>query len=157
MPPAASAFARDFMAPTASVVPPIAEPVSERLAADAGMKPPQRRRAAPARYLGELTGPTAWSAREKRQLLRLLQARRGQPEPEAAELARDLPGRSEEEVRGVLGAERGRRRGLNGAGRRGRDQGENLPGLNELHEAGGGASWLGVGGAYLRGVARKPG
>ncbi|XP_054981055.1 snRNA-activating protein complex subunit 2 [Sorex araneus] len=66
------------------------------------MKPPQRRRAAPARYLGELSGPAAWSAREKRQLLRLLQARRGQPEPEAAELARELPGRSEAEVRDFL-------------------------------------------------------
>lgn len=64
------------------------------------MKPPQRRRTAPARYLGEVTGPAAWSAREKRQLLRLLQARQGQPEPDAAELARELPGRSETEVRG---------------------------------------------------------
>ncbi|XP_037680313.1 snRNA-activating protein complex subunit 2 isoform X2 [Choloepus didactylus] len=62
------------------------------------MKPPQRRRAAPARYLGEASGPAAWSAREKRQLLRLLQARRGQPEPNAAELSRELPGRSEAEV-----------------------------------------------------------
>ncbi|XP_055969185.1 snRNA-activating protein complex subunit 2 [Sorex fumeus] len=66
------------------------------------MKPPQRRRAAPARYLGELSGPAAWSAREKRQLLRLLHARRGQPEPDAAELARELPGRSEAEVRDFL-------------------------------------------------------
>lgn len=64
-----------------------------------GMKPPQRRRAAPVRYLGEVTGTTVWGAREKRQLLRLLQMRRGQPEPDAAELARDLPGRSESEVR----------------------------------------------------------
>ena len=63
------------------------------------MKPPQRRRAAPARYLGEVTGPAAWSPREKRQLLRLLQARQGQPEPDATELARELPGRSEAEVR----------------------------------------------------------
>lgn len=62
------------------------------------MKPPQRRRAAPARYLGEVTGPVAWSPREKRQLLRLLQARRGQPEPDSAELARGLRGRSEAEV-----------------------------------------------------------
>nr|XP_015096579.1 snRNA-activating protein complex subunit 2 isoform X2 [Vicugna pacos] len=62
------------------------------------MKPPQRRRAAPARYLGEVTGATAWGAREKRQLLRLLQARRGQPEPDASELALELPGRSEAEV-----------------------------------------------------------
>ncbi|XP_030154688.1 snRNA-activating protein complex subunit 2 isoform X2 [Lynx canadensis] len=62
------------------------------------MKPPQRRRAAPARYLGEVTGPAAWSPREKRQLLRLLQARQGQPEPDATELARELPGRSEVEV-----------------------------------------------------------
>ncbi|XP_032165244.1 snRNA-activating protein complex subunit 2 isoform X2 [Mustela erminea] len=66
------------------------------------MKPPQRRRAAPARYLGEVTGPAAWSAREKRQLLRLLQARQGQPEPDAAELARELPGRSEAEIRDFL-------------------------------------------------------
>lgn len=72
-----------------------------------GMKPPQRRRAAPARYLGEVIGSAAWSAREKRQLLRLLQARRGQPEPDAADLARELPGRSEAEVRGVPGRERG--------------------------------------------------
>lgn len=64
------------------------------------MKPPQRRRAAPARYLAEVTGPPAWSAREKRQLLRLLQARQGQPEPDAAKLARELPGRTEAEVRG---------------------------------------------------------
>jgi hypothetical protein len=63
------------------------------------MKPPQRRRAAPARYLKEVTGPTPWSPREKRQLLRLLQARRGQPEPDAAELVRELPGRTEAEVR----------------------------------------------------------
>lgn len=67
-----------------------------------GMKPPQRRRAAPARYLGEVIGSAAWSAREKRQLLRLLQARRGQPEPDAADLARELPGRSEAEVRDFL-------------------------------------------------------
>ncbi|XP_069352375.1 snRNA-activating protein complex subunit 2 isoform X2 [Eulemur rufifrons] len=62
------------------------------------MKPPQRRRTVPARYLGEVTGPAAWSAREKRQLLRMLQARRSQPEPDAAELARELPGRSKVEV-----------------------------------------------------------
>lgn len=79
------------------------------------MKPPQRRRAAPARYLGEATGPAAWSAREKRQLLRLLQARQGQPEPDAAELARELPGRSEAEVRGP-GKDAGLEAGL-GCGR----------------------------------------
>ncbi|XP_016058980.1 PREDICTED: snRNA-activating protein complex subunit 2 isoform X2 [Miniopterus natalensis] len=62
------------------------------------MKPPQRRRAAPARYLGEVTGTAVWGVREKRQLLRLLQTRRGQPEPDAVELARELPGRSEAEV-----------------------------------------------------------
>lgn len=62
------------------------------------MKPPPRRRATPARYLGETTRPPAWSAREKRQLLRLLQARREQPEPDAADLARELPGRSAEEI-----------------------------------------------------------
>ncbi|XP_004412208.1 PREDICTED: snRNA-activating protein complex subunit 2 [Odobenus rosmarus divergens] len=72
------------------------------------MKPPQRRRAAPARYLGEVTGPAAWSAREKRQLLRLLQARQGQPEPDAAELARELPGRSEAEIRDFLRQLKGR-------------------------------------------------
>ncbi|XP_040485359.1 snRNA-activating protein complex subunit 2 [Ursus maritimus] len=72
------------------------------------MKPPQRRRAAPARYLGEVTGPAAWSAREKRQLLRLLQARQGQPEPDAAELARELPGRSEAEIRDFLRKLKGR-------------------------------------------------
>lgn len=64
------------------------------------MKPPQRLRVAPARYLGEVTGTTVWSAREKRQLLRLLQTRRGHPEPDAAELAGELRGRSEAEVRG---------------------------------------------------------
>lgn len=79
------------------------------------MKPPQRRRAAPARYLGEVTGPAAWSPREKRQLLRLLQARQGQPEPDATELARELPGRSEAEVRN-LGKEPGVGAGL-GCGR----------------------------------------
>ncbi|KAF5929391.1 snRNA-activating protein complex subunit 2 [Diceros bicornis minor] len=72
------------------------------------MKPPQRRRAAPERYLGEVTGPAAWSAREKRQLLRLLQSRRGQPEPDAAELARELPGRSEAEIRDFLRQLKGR-------------------------------------------------
>ncbi|KAK2489669.1 hypothetical protein MC885_009833 [Smutsia gigantea] len=66
------------------------------------MKPPQRRRVAPVRYLGEVTGPAAWSPREKRQLLRLLQARRGQPEPDATELARELPGRSEAEIQDFL-------------------------------------------------------
>ncbi|XP_057564810.1 snRNA-activating protein complex subunit 2 [Hippopotamus amphibius kiboko] len=72
------------------------------------MKPPQRRRAAPARYLGEVIGPVAWSPREKRQLLRLLQARRGQPEPDAAELARELPGRSEAEIQDFLRQLKGR-------------------------------------------------
>ncbi|KAL2764268.1 snRNA-activating protein complex subunit 2 [Daubentonia madagascariensis] len=72
------------------------------------MKPPQRRRTVPARYLGEVSGPVAWSAREKRQLLRLLQARRGQPEPDAAELARELPGRSEVEIRDFLQQLKGR-------------------------------------------------
>ncbi|XP_012646237.2 snRNA-activating protein complex subunit 2 [Microcebus murinus] len=72
------------------------------------MKPPQRRRTVPARYLGEVTGPAAWSAREKRQLLRLLQARRGQPEPDAAELARELPGRSKVEIRDFLQQLKGR-------------------------------------------------
>uniref|UniRef100_A0A2K5MR01 Small nuclear RNA activating complex polypeptide 2 n=1 Tax=Cercocebus atys TaxID=9531 RepID=A0A2K5MR01_CERAT len=72
------------------------------------MKPPPRRRAAPARYLGEVTGPTTWSAREKRQLVRLLQARQGQPEPDAAELARELQGRSEAEIRVFLQQLKGR-------------------------------------------------
>ncbi|KAL6034247.1 hypothetical protein STEG23_009316 [Scotinomys teguina] len=62
------------------------------------MKPPQRRRKIPARYVGEATGPTAWSPREMRNLLRLLQARREQPEPDAAELAKELRGRSEAEI-----------------------------------------------------------
>ncbi|EDL74993.1 small nuclear RNA activating complex, polypeptide 2, isoform CRA_a [Rattus norvegicus] len=62
------------------------------------MKPPQRRRKVPARYTGEATGPTAWSPREMRHLLRLLQARRGQPEPDAKELAKELRGRSEAEI-----------------------------------------------------------
>ncbi|XP_019523203.1 PREDICTED: snRNA-activating protein complex subunit 2 isoform X1 [Hipposideros armiger] len=72
------------------------------------MKPPQRRRAAPVRYLGEVIGSAAWSAREKRQLLRLLQMRRGQPEPDASELARELPGRSEAEIRDFLQQLKGR-------------------------------------------------
>lgn len=63
------------------------------------MKPPQRRRKVPARYVSDVTGPTAWSPREKRQLLRLLQARQGQPEPAAAELTPELPGRTEAEIR----------------------------------------------------------
>lgn len=62
------------------------------------MKPPQRRRSAPARYLGEVTGLVPWNLCEKRQLLRLLLARRGQPEPDAAELAKELWSRSETEV-----------------------------------------------------------
>nr|XP_004999649.1 snRNA-activating protein complex subunit 2 [Cavia porcellus] len=62
------------------------------------MKPPQRRRSAPARYLGEVTGLVPWNLREKRQLLRLLLARRGQPEPDAAELAKELWSRSETEI-----------------------------------------------------------
>ncbi|PNI18345.1 SNAPC2 isoform 2, partial [Pan troglodytes] len=65
-------------------------------------------RAAPARYLGEVTGPATWSAREKRQLVRLLQARQGQPEPDAAELARELRGRSEAEIRVFLQQLKGR-------------------------------------------------
>nr|XP_012291705.1 snRNA-activating protein complex subunit 2 [Aotus nancymaae] len=72
------------------------------------MKPPPRRRVAPARYLGEVTGPATWSAREKRQLVRLLQARQGQPEPDAAELARELRGRSEAEIRVFLQQLKGR-------------------------------------------------
>lgn len=72
------------------------------------MKPPQRRRAAPARYLGEVTGTAVWGVREKRQLLRLLQTRRGQPEPDAVELARELPGRSEAEIRDFLQQLKGR-------------------------------------------------
>ncbi|KAM7142433.1 snRNA-activating protein complex subunit 2 isoform 2-T2 [Molossus nigricans] len=72
------------------------------------MKPPQRRRAAPVRYLGEVTDTTVWSTREKRQLLRLLQMRRGQPEPDAAELARELPGRSESQIRDFLQQLKGR-------------------------------------------------
>lgn len=43
-----------------------------------------------------------WSLREKRQLLRLLMARRGQPEPSAAELARELWSRSEAEIHDFL-------------------------------------------------------
>ncbi|XP_075827098.1 snRNA-activating protein complex subunit 2 isoform X1 [Microtus pennsylvanicus] len=62
------------------------------------MKPPQRQRKVPARYLSEAAGPTAWSPREMRHLLRLLQARRDQPEPDAAELAKELRGRSEAEI-----------------------------------------------------------
>ncbi|KAM4887319.1 snRNA-activating protein complex subunit 2 [Thomomys bottae] len=72
------------------------------------MKPPQRRRAAPARYRGEVTGPAPWNPREKRQLLRLLQARRAQSEPDAAELARELPSRTEAEIRDFLQHLKGR-------------------------------------------------
>ncbi|XP_049644237.1 snRNA-activating protein complex subunit 2 [Suncus etruscus] len=73
------------------------------------MKPPQRRRAAPARYLEEASArPAIWSSSERRQLLRLLQARRGRPELEAAELARELPGRSEAEVKKFLWQLKGR-------------------------------------------------
>ncbi|XP_054439338.1 snRNA-activating protein complex subunit 2 [Pteronotus mesoamericanus] len=72
------------------------------------MKPPQRRRVAPARYLGEVVRTAVWSAREKRQLLRLLQTRRGQREPDAAELAGELPGRSEAEIRDFLQQLKGR-------------------------------------------------
>ncbi|KAM7110617.1 snRNA-activating protein complex subunit 2-like isoform 2-T2 [Molossus nigricans] len=72
------------------------------------MKCPQRRRAAPVRYLGEVTDTTVCSAREKQQLLRLLQMRRGQLEPDAAELARELPGRSESEIRDFLQQLKGR-------------------------------------------------
>lgn len=83
------------------------------------MKPPQRRRAAPARYLGEVTSPAAWSPREKRKLLRLLQARRGQPEPDSAELAQELRGRSEAEVSPVRvwawKLDHGRGQGVGGA------------------------------------------
>lgn len=47
-----------------------------------------------------MAGSAVWSALEKRQLLRLLHTRRGQPEPDVAELAGELPGRSEAEVTG---------------------------------------------------------
>lgn len=97
-----------FWAPAASVTPPPRERPRSADSALAGMKPPQRRRAAPARYLGEVIGPAAWSAREKRQLLRLLQARRGQQEPDASELASELPGRSEAEIRDFLRQLKGR-------------------------------------------------
>lgn len=73
-----------------------------------GMKPPQRRRAIPRRYLVEVTGPAAWRASEKRQLLRLLQARQGQPELDAAELAQELPGRSKTEIQDFLRQLKGR-------------------------------------------------
>uniref|UniRef100_A0A8C2R4V3 Small nuclear RNA activating complex polypeptide 2 n=1 Tax=Capra hircus TaxID=9925 RepID=A0A8C2R4V3_CAPHI len=72
------------------------------------MKPPQRRRAIPRRYLVEVTGPAAWRASEKRQLLRLLQARQGQPELDAAELAQELPGRSKTEIQDFLRQLKGR-------------------------------------------------
>ncbi|XP_066217203.1 snRNA-activating protein complex subunit 2 [Saccopteryx leptura] len=72
------------------------------------MKPPQRQRASPARFLGEVTGTAVWSAREKRQLLRLLQTWRGHLEPDAAELASALPGRSEAEIRDFLQQLKGR-------------------------------------------------
>lgn len=91
-------FRACFAAPAASVTPPPG--AGPATSAVAGMKPPPRRRAAPARYRGEVAGGAVWSALEKRQLLRLLQARRGQPEPDVAELAGELPGRSEAEVTG---------------------------------------------------------
>lgn len=98
-PPRASASAWCFLASAAPVAPPAGDLPYSACVFLTGMKPPPRRRAAPARYLGEVTGPATWSAREKRQLVRLLQARQGQPEPDAAELARELQGRSEAEVR----------------------------------------------------------
>ncbi|KAM6218247.1 snRNA-activating protein complex subunit 2 [Rhynchocyon petersi] len=72
------------------------------------MKPPKRQRTAPARYLGTVTSPVAWSLREKRQLLRLLQAQRGQPEPNVSELAGGLPDRSEDEIQHFLQQLKGR-------------------------------------------------
>lgn len=101
------------MDPEAAVTPPTKETLrndADALTRLTGMKPPQRRRAIPRRYLVEVTGPAAWRASEKRQLLRLLQARQGQPELDAAELAQELPGRSKTEVR-VPRWEQGWRRG----------------------------------------------
>ncbi|XP_043833505.1 snRNA-activating protein complex subunit 2 [Dromiciops gliroides] len=70
------------------------------------MKPPVRRRAAPARYRGVAPAgvrtATLWTAREKQQLLRLLQARNGEREPEAAELRQGLPHRSEAEIQDFI-------------------------------------------------------
>ncbi|KAM5307444.1 snRNA-activating protein complex subunit 2 [Glossophaga mutica] len=96
------------MAPAASVAPPSREAAWKPNSSFFDMKPPQRRRVAPARYLGEVTGTTVWSAREKRQLLRLLQTRRGHPEPDATELAGELPERSETEIRDFLQQLKGR-------------------------------------------------
>ncbi|XP_044514620.1 snRNA-activating protein complex subunit 2 [Gracilinanus agilis] len=70
------------------------------------MKPPLRRRAAPARYRGlapaAVRTGTLWTPREKQQLLRLLQALDGEPEPAAAELRQGLPHRSEAEIQDFL-------------------------------------------------------
>ncbi|XP_020833800.1 snRNA-activating protein complex subunit 2 isoform X1 [Phascolarctos cinereus] len=70
------------------------------------MKPPVRRRAAPSRYRGlapaGVRRATLWTPREKQQLLRLLQARDGEREPEAAELRQGLPHRSEAEIQDFL-------------------------------------------------------
>ncbi|KAM9097199.1 snRNA-activating protein complex subunit 2 [Sarcophilus harrisii] len=70
------------------------------------MKPPVRRRAAPARYRGLApTGvrtATLWTAREKQQLLRLLQAQDVEREPAAADLRQGLPHRSEAEIQDFL-------------------------------------------------------
>lgn len=99
------------MDPEAAVTPPTKETLrndAEALTRLTGMKPPQRRRAIPRRYLVEVTGPAAWRASEKRQLLRLLQARQGQPELDAAELARELPGRSNTEIQDFIRQLKGR-------------------------------------------------
>lgn len=99
------------MDPEAAVTPPTKETLrndADALTRLTGMKPPQRRRAIPRRYLVEVTGPAAWRASEKRQLLRLLQARQGQPELDAAELAQELPGRSKTEIQDFLRQLKGR-------------------------------------------------
>ncbi|XP_068955607.1 snRNA-activating protein complex subunit 2 [Petaurus breviceps papuanus] len=70
------------------------------------MKPPVRRRAVPARYRvltpTLVRSTTLWTSREKKQLLRLLQARAGEQEPVTAELREGLPHRSEAEIQNFL-------------------------------------------------------
>ncbi|XP_002722053.2 snRNA-activating protein complex subunit 2 [Oryctolagus cuniculus] len=100
LPPSRGAFLTS--AATVAPPPPRAAALHAQTSSLTGMKPPARRRATPARYVEEVTGPQAWSPREKRQLLQLLQARHGQPEPDAAELAQELQSRSETEIRNFL-------------------------------------------------------
>ncbi|XP_021038059.1 snRNA-activating protein complex subunit 2-like [Mus caroli] len=61
---------------------------------------PQRQAEAMIKQMQQWThlGKASWNLEEKRELVRLLQARRGQPEPDAAELAQELQGRCKAEI-----------------------------------------------------------